>query len=178
MKSNSPHGLCRQIFFIIALAPFIGPSTTHASLTHPTNTLEAGIRNAIMRGDAQELRTLLSHAGDLSSSDAAIARRALASIERIGAEDAQLVAKRYGLDWANKVEHALRTTRDGAVKRALFERYKTAEAIFVRLQKALDSLRDLPDGNYAQLLTVDGLDVTLRIYVESGIARISTILKW
>lgn len=106
--------------------------------------MEASIRNAIMRGDAQ---------------------------------DARMLAERYGLDWANKVQHALKTAADGPVKRALFERFKTAEAIFAKLDKAIGSLRNLPEGFSNQKVVVDGIDVIVRCFVNGGAAIISTIEK-
>lgn len=171
-------GLAPIVAAWLALCAVMRPAASHASLTQPTNSLEAGIRNAILRGDSQELRVLLEQAGKLSSSDSAIAQRALASMERIAAQDAKALAERYGIDWANKVQHALKTAEDGAVKRALFERYKTAEAIFARVDKAVAALRDVPKGQFLRKVVVDGIEVAVRGYNGAGGAIIGTIEKW
>lgn len=155
------------------------PATSRASLTRPTNTLEGGIQNAILRGDAQELRVLLEQAGELSSSDAAIARRALVSMERVAVQDAKSLAQRYGIDWANKVQHALKTPKTGPVKEALFRRYGTAEAIFTRLDRIVVTLPGLPAGYSLQRVVLDGLEVTIRCFLrDDGVAILSTIEKW
>ncbi len=162
---------------LVFITTLSGRSTGWASLTQPTNSLEAGIRNAILRGDAQELRVLMGQAGELSSSDAAIAQRALASMETLGAQDSSLLAERYGVDWANKIAHALKSETDGAVKRALLERYGSAEAAFLRVHKVVETLKNLPRGVSERLVNVDGLEVLVRIYVQRGVAQIATILK-
>lgn len=163
----------KTVFLLLATTS----TPAQASLTQPTNTMEAGIHNAIMRGDAQELRTLLGQAGKLSANDSAIAQRALSSMGRLGAQDARLLAQRYGIDWANKVQHALKTASDGPVKRALFQRYGSAEAVFAQVDKALNALSDLPNGKFIRTLLVDGMEVTVRAF-KDGIAVIGTIEKW
>lgn len=163
---------------VIAIATAAAPAPLRASLANPTNTLEGGIRNAILRGDAQELRALLGQASELSANDAAIARRALSSMEAVGAADARNLAGRYGIDWANKVVHALKTGKEGAIKRALFERYRTAEAVFARVDEAVAALRSLPKGEVIVTVLVEGLSVVVRCYATNGEAVISTIQKW
>lgn len=160
----------------ILLVLAAGPSA--ASLANPTNTVEAGIRKAILEGNTEELRLLLGQAGELSSSDAAIARRALASMEVLGQRGAQRIAGRYGLDWANKVQHALKTTRDGAIKRALLARYGSPERVFERVDQIIGALEGLPEGVRDVEVIVDGLMVVVRLNVAREAVRIATILKW
>lgn len=154
------------------------PVPSVASLTHPTNTVEASIRRAILDGDVEELRLLLGEVGELSSSDAAIARRALASMEAVGQQSAREIAGRYGLDWANRVHHILKTARDGAIKRALLARYGSPERVFARVDEIVASLTGLAEGYREETVLVDGLLVVVRINVAQQVARIATILKW
>jgi RHS repeat-associated protein len=56
------------------------------SLAHPTNTIEAGIRQAMLRGDIAELELLLNTQGaQLSAADLALAQKTLTTLQGGGA---------------------------------------------------------------------------------------------
>lgn len=169
--------MLRIIILTAICAIWLGASPVQASLSSPTNSLEAGVRNAILRGDAQELRALLGQASELSANDAAIAQRALSSMETVGAADARLLATRYGLDWANKVHHAINSSRSGAVREALLARYQTAAKAFARVDDAVAALTDMAEGKFERAVMVDGMSVWVRGYVRDGLAFIGTIFK-
>lgn len=168
----------RRLAALALVVLVVCPAVSYASLAQPTNSMEAGIRNAILRGDTQELRTLLGQAGDLSSSDAAIARRALASMEKLAAEDAQALARRYGLDWANTLQHALKTAADGPVKQALLQQYGSPEKVFVQLDQVVAAFQNVPEGKFTREIVLDGIKVIVRCFGKGGIAILRTIDKW
>lgn len=143
------------------------------SLAHPKNTYEAGVRQAILRGDVQELRTLLGN-GVLSADDALIAQRALTAMESLGAENNAMLAGRYGVDWANKVGHAFGKEMHNLG--GLVEKFGSAERAFVQIQTRIDSLA-LPAGRFEQSLSIGGTNVTVRGFVQDGVAKIGTIFK-
>jgi filamentous hemagglutinin len=139
-------------------------------LGRPTNTLEAGIQQAILRGDAAELETLLGEA-NLSANDSAIAQRALSAMEKLGATDARMLAQRYGIDFANKIGHVL--GESGHNLGGLIQRFGSAERAFVQIQNGVDSL-SLSAGQFETTIAVGGVNVTVRGIVLDGVARIST----
>lgn len=143
------------------------------SLSHPKNTYEAGVRQAILRGDAQELRTLLGN-GVLSADDALIAQRALTAMESLGAENSAMLAGRYGVDWANKVGHVFGKEMHNLG--GLVEKFGSAERAFVQIQTRIDSLA-LPAGRFEQSLSVGGTNITVTGRVIDGVAKIGTIFK-
>jgi hypothetical protein len=167
--------------FVVGLALVMvgasaSPST--ASLTQPTNTVEASIHKAIVEGDIQGLRLLLTDASELSASDQAIARRALTSMETLGTKDScTVLAKQYGINWANKVHHALETATDGPVKQALLDRYGSPEAVFWRVHEVINKLRGLPEGAVEREVAIDGLKVVVRMFIRGTTITISTLLK-
>lgn len=167
----------RASVLMVIAAVWLGPASLQASLTNPTNSLEAGIRNAIVRGDAQELRVLLGQASELSASDTAIAQRALSSMEAVGASSARSLAGRYGIDWANKAHHALNSSKSGAVKEALLARYQTAVKAFARVDEAVAVLTGMAEGGFERAVLVDGMTVWVRGAVRDGFAFIGTIFK-
>lgn len=143
------------------------------SLAHPKNTYEAGVRQAILRGDVQELRTLLGN-GVLSADDAIIAQRALMGMESLGAESSSMLASRYGVDWANRVGHAF--GKDMHNLGGLVEKFGSAERAFVQIQTRIDSLA-LPAGNFERSLSIGGANITVTGRVIDGAAKIGTIFK-
>ena len=145
------------------------------SLFKPQNTLEAGVKNAILRGDINELRLLLGEA-NLSAADTAYAYRILASMEKVGANNARLLAERFGVDWINKVHHIFKG-HQGSIGDALIKKSGSIEQAVAATQKAVDALKLTRAGKYPVTVNVNGVTVTVRVYVEGGIARISTILK-
>ena len=145
------------------------------SLFKPQNTLEAGVKNAILRGDINELRLLLGEA-NLSAADTAYAYRILASMEKVGANNARLLAERFGVDWINKVHHIFKG-HQGPIGDALIKKSGSIEQAVAATQKAVDALKLTRAGKYPVTVNVNGVTVTVRVYVEGGIARISTILK-
>lgn len=145
------------------------------SLFQPQTTLEAGVRNAILRGDIQELRLLLSEA-NLSTADAAYAQRILASMEKIGESNSRLLAERYGVDWLNKVHHIFKG-HQGSIGNTLIQKSGSMENAVVATQKAVDALKLTKTGNYPVTVTVNGITVIVRVYVNNGVSRIATILK-
>ena len=145
------------------------------SLFQPQTTLEAGVRNAILRGDIQELRLLLSEA-NLSTADAAYAQRILASMEKIGESNSRLLAERYGVDWLNKVHHIFKG-HQGSIGNTLIQKSGFMENAVVATQKAVDALKLTKTGNYPVTVTVNGITVIVRVYVNNGVSRIATILK-
>ena len=145
------------------------------SLFQPQTTLQAGVRNAILRGDIQELRLLLSGA-NLSTADAAYAQRILASMEKIGESNSRLLAERYGVDWLNKVHHIFKG-HQGSIGNTLIQKSGSMENAVVATQKAVDALKLTKTGNYPVTVTVNGITVIVRVYVNNGVSRIATILK-
>ncbi|WP_025463005.1 DUF637 domain-containing protein, partial [Neisseria meningitidis] len=145
------------------------------SLFQPQTTLEAGVRNAILRGDIQELRLLLGEA-NFSTADAAYAQRILASMEKIGESNSRLLAERYGVDWLNKVHHIFKG-HQGSIGNTLIQKSGSMENAVVATQKAVDALKLTKTGNYPVTVTVNGITVIVRVYVNNGVSRIATILK-
>jgi len=145
------------------------------SLARPRNTVEAKIQQALMQGDAAELRLALGEAGsEVSVSDIAMAQRALGAMENLSPESAKMLAERYGLDFANKIGHAFGKEMhnlDGLV-----QTYGSAERAFVQVQAQVDSL-SLSAGQFQQVVSVGGINVTVRGFVQNGVAKIATIFK-
>lgn len=145
------------------------------SLFQPQTTLEAGVRNAILRGDIQELRLLLGEV-NFSKAEAAYAQRILASMEKIGESNSRLLAERYGVDWLNKVHHVFKG-HQGSIGNTLIQKSGSMENAFVATQKAVDALKLTRTENYPVTVTVNGITVIVRVYVNNGVSRIATILK-
>jgi filamentous hemagglutinin len=148
-------------------------------LVHPTNTLEAGIRQAILKGDVEELKLLLGQA-NLSANDMAIAQRALSMMESVGGENASMLAERYGVDWANKVDHIFNSVREGPIKDALLNTFKSPAEAVAEIQRALNAAKPAGNfftGRFETNVNVQGINVTVRGIVKDGLPKISTILK-
>ena len=144
-----------------------------SSIAHPTNTLEAGIQQAILRGDAQELRLLLGEA-NLTASDMAIAQRTLTVIESVSPQEARLLAERYGVDLGNKLAHIFENSLHDHGLTALVEASGTVGRAFLGVQAAIDSL-SLPAGVFQRVVSVSGVNITVRGIVINGVARINTM---
>ncbi len=143
-----------------------------ASITGtPRNTVEAGIKNAILRGDVEELRLLLGEA-NLSVNDLVIAKRALSAMESLGAADARMLAQRYGVDFANRIGHVFGKTTHKL--EGLIKQFGSPERAFTQVQSRIDSL-SLSAGKFEKIVNVGGTNVTVRGVVQDGLARISTI---
>ncbi len=141
------------------------------SLAHPTNTLEAGVRQAILRGDVGELRVLLGEA-NLTANDMAMAQRALSAMENLSGQEARMLAKRYGLDFANKIGHAFGKELHNLD--TLVRTFGSPERAFVQIQNQVDAL-SLSAGPFTRVLTIDSVNVTIRGFVQNGIAKIGTV---
>lgn len=150
-------------------------STAVASLAAPSNTLEAGIRQAMLRGDAAELRLLLGEVSGLSASDMAMAQRAAATIESLGAGDSAMLASRYGIDWANRVHHIFEGAHQGQVGQALITRFGSPAKAFAQIQRAVEAAHP---GTGPATVNVGGIAVQVRGAVVDGVYKISTVLKW
>lgn len=108
------------------------------SLARPTNTVEASIHRAIINADIGELRVLLGEtSGSLRTSDLLIAKRALATMESIGAQDSALLAGRYGVDFANKIAHAFGRAEHNLCHVA--RHFGSAGRAFAQIQRAVDA---------------------------------------
>ena len=144
-----------------------------ASLTGggPTS-IESAIQQAILRGDVDALRTLLGEVASLSANDLAMAQRALAAMENLGAQEAKMLAERYGIDFANKIGHAF--GKDGHKLDAVVQAFGSAERAFVEIQGQLDAM-SLSAGNSTQILNVGGINVTVQAFVRNGTAKIVNI---
>ena len=143
------------------------------TLAHPKTTYEAGVRRAILRGDAAELRTLLGN-GPLSASDLAIAQRALTVMEGLGAENSAMLASRYGVDFANKIGHVFGKELHNLS--GVVQQFGSAERAFVQIQTQIDSLA-LAAGKFETAISIGGTNVTVRGFVQNGAAKISTVFK-
>jgi ABC-type histidine transport system ATPase subunit len=131
------------------------------------------VRQAIIRGDVAELETLLGN-GVLSANDAVIAQRALTAMQSLGAENSAMLASRYGVDWANKVTHAFGKEMHNLG--GLVEKFGSTERAFVQIQTRVDSMA-LSAGQFERSLSVAGTNLTVRGFVQDGVAKISTIFK-
>jgi len=150
------------------------------SLAHPTNTLEAGVRQAILRGDVNELRLLLGEA-NLSASDMAIAQRALTTIETVGPENASMLAERYGVDWANRVHHIFEGAHQGTIGDALLSRFGSPAEAMAQIQRVVEATRPSTgflSNTFKTSVNVEGISVQVRGRLIDGIYRIGTIEKW
>jgi filamentous hemagglutinin len=155
--------------------------TQLASLSRPVNTVEAKVRQAILSGDAAELRLVLGEATSLSSTDLAIAYRALAAMESLGAQNSALLASRYGVDWANRVGHIFEGVHQGPVGQALLQRFGSPAEAMAQIQRALEVARPstgLTGSSFATTLNLQGIAVQIRGRVVDGIYKIGTIEKW
>lgn len=92
-----------------------------------------------------------------------------------------MLAQRYGIDWANKVDHVFGSVREGPIKDALLNKFGSPGEAFAGVQRAVDAVH--PSGNFftgsfTTNVNVQGIGVTVRGYISNGIARIGTIEKW
>ena len=142
-----------------------------SSIAHPTNTLEAGIQQAILRGDAQELRLLLGEA-NLTANDLAIAQRALGAIESLGADAARSLASRYGVDYANTMIHAMNNS--GHNLAALVQSLGSPAKVFLEVQRLVDAAV-AASGNAPSVVQVGNTLVQVRVVLVDGVARIRTM---
>lgn len=153
----------------------------YASLSKPNTTYEAGIRQAIVKGDVTELKVLLGEAGELTASDLAIVQRALAGMETVGAQNAEMMAARYGIDWVNKAHHIFNGAHQGPVGQALLRRFGSAEGALVQIQRAVEAAKPstgLIGNTFTTTVSVGGASVEVRGALVNGVYRIATVLKW
>lgn len=141
------------------------------SIAHPRNTVEAKLQQAILNGDAAELRLALESAADISATDTAIAQRALTAIESIGQENAAALAQRYGVDWSNKVVHIFGNAEHNLS--TLLGQAGSAEKAFLQLQNAVETAYSISKTIPASV-TVGSQSITVRVTLVSGFLRIST----
>jgi filamentous hemagglutinin len=150
------------------------------SLAHPQNTYEAGVRQAILKGDVSELEALLGN-GTLSAQDALIAQRSLAAMRSAGTENSALLAGRYGVDWVNKVGHIFEGAHQGPVGQALLRRFGSPIEAMAQVQRALEVTKPstgLFSNTFQTTVNVQGVAVPVRGALVDGVYRIGTILKW
>jgi hypothetical protein len=95
-------------------------------------------------------------------------------MENLTAQESKLLAERYGLDFANKIEHAF--ARSGHNVESLVTQFGSEAQAFVRIQKIVDSMA-LPNGVTNQVVSVGGQNITVRVFVENGIKKITTFYK-
>lgn len=124
-----------------------------------------------MRGDAQELRTLLGN-GFLSADDALIAQRALAAMESLGAEGARLLASRYGVNYANTVNHAFGRAKHNLGP--LAQEFGSPAQAFLQVQTAVDTAF-AATGNIPAAVQVGRFTVQVRGAIMDGAAHIRTL---
>ena len=141
------------------------------SLVHPKNTYEAGVRQAILRGDVAELETLLGN-GVLSADDALIAQRALVAMKSLGPEGAQLLASRYGVNYANTVNHAFGQAKHNLGP--LAQEFGSPAQAFVQVQAAVDTTF-AATGNIPAAVQVGRFTVQVRGAIMDGVANIRTL---
>jgi filamentous hemagglutinin len=150
------------------------------SLAHPNNTYEAGVRQAILRGDAAELETLLGN-GTLSADDAIIAQRALAAMRTTSTENSAMLASRYGVNWVNKVGHIFEGAHRGPVGDALLAKFGSPVEAMVQVQRAVEVAKPsagLFSNSFEATVNVQGVAIEVRGAVIDGVYKIGTILKW
>jgi filamentous hemagglutinin len=150
------------------------------SLSKPTNTYEVGVRQAILRGDAQELRTLLGN-GVLSVDDALIAQRALAGMESLGASNSAMLSGRYGVNWVNRVHHIFEGVHQGPVGQALLGRFGSPLEAMAQVQRAVEVAKPATgmfSNTFRSTVNVQGIAVQVRGAVVDGVYKIGTIQKW
>jgi hypothetical protein len=146
-----------------------------ASLVVPRNTVEAGISRAILRGDATELRLLLSEArgtAAISADDVLIAQRALSAIESIGAQDAALLAGRYGVNFTNTINHAFGRAAHNLAP--VVKEFGSAARAFVEAQRAVDAAY-AATGTFPSVIRLGAYNVRVSGAVSEGVAYIRTL---
>lgn len=92
-----------------------------------------------------------------------------------------MLAQRYGIDWANRIDHIFNSARTGPIKDALLGKFGSPAEAFVAVQRALDVAKPAGNfftGTFTTNVTVEGVGVTVRGAIVNGLPRISTILKW
>jgi hypothetical protein len=124
-----------------------------------------------LNGDAAELRLALGEA-NLGANDMAIAQRALTAMENISTQEAKMLAERYGLDFANTINHAF--GKEVHRLDLLARNAGSAEKAFLQVQTQIDSMY-LLSGQFARTVNVGGTNVTVRGFVQDGIVKIRTI---
>lgn len=107
----------------------------------------------------------------LTQSDLALATRARSAMEKLGSADARMLAGRYGVDFANKIGHVFAKAEHNL--QALVQRFGSAERAFVEIQTKVDALA-LPAGQFQTTVTVSGVNITVRGFVQDGLAQIGT----
>ncbi|MBO7080544.1 MAG: VENN motif pre-toxin domain-containing protein, partial [Neisseriaceae bacterium] len=146
------------------------------SLFKPNNTIEAKARQAIIEGDIGELELVLEEGG-LLGEDLITAQRTLEAMKIVGAEDAKLLASRYGIGWFNRIHHIF-TNHSGSIGNQLIQKFGSKEKAFVAIQKAVDAKMIRTAGQQEIAVVVNGVRTNVRIHVKNGVSTISTILKW
>lgn len=142
-----------------------------ASLSRPNTTYEAGVRQAILRGDVEELRGLLGN-GVLSDTDYLIAQRALAAMESVGSQDAAMLASRYGVDFTSTINHAFGVAKHKLAK--VMAEFGSAAKAFVEAQRIVDAAY-AANGSIPQVIRLGTVDVQVRGAVIDGVAYIRTL---
>ena len=153
----------------------VGGVVENNSLFKPNNTVEAKARQAILEGNIGELE-LVIETGGLIGEDLIIAQRLLTAMRSIGAEDAKFLASRYGVSWWNNAHHAFKG-HSGVIGNQLLQTFGSKEKVFLAVQKALDTKKFTVSGSQVTMVTLNGIQTQVRIYVKDGVATISTILK-
>jgi filamentous hemagglutinin len=141
------------------------------SLSKPKDTVEAKVQQAILNGDAAELRLALGEVTTLSASDVAIAQRALAAMETVGVESAKALATRYGVDWAQKAHHVFGQSKHGLD--SLAQTIGSREAAFAELQRAVDAAYKAT-GQFPKSVDVRGTVVRVQGAIVDNLPRINT----
>ena len=128
------------------------------------------MQQAILNGDAAELRLALGEVTTLSASDVAIAQRALAAMETVGVENAKALATRYGVDWAHKAHHVFGQSKHGLD--SLAQTIGSREAAFAELQRAVDAAYKAT-GQFPKSVDVRGTVVRVQGAIVDNLLRIN-----
>jgi RHS repeat-associated protein len=139
----------------------------------PKNSLEAGIQQAIRRGDIGELRLLLGEAGEqLTANELLIAQRALAAMETLTAEDTAMLSARYGVDFANKIIHVFGKSAHGLG--GVVEELGSAAKAFAEAQRAVETAY-AATGSMPSTIQLGSFIVRVTGAVVEGTPRIGTM---
>ncbi|OPH36194.1 hypothetical protein B5J92_04070 [Moraxella atlantae] len=155
-----------------------GTAIENNSLVAPQNTIEASFKQAILRGDVAELELLLDLQGvSLTVAERAMVQQAITAIQRVGANDAKILAERYGINWANKANHIF-TSHSGPIGEALLKKFGSSEKAFAEIFKAVEKLNIKTAGQSEVTVNVSGIIAKVRVFNNNGKIVISTVLKF
>jgi filamentous hemagglutinin len=130
------------------------------------------VQQAILRGDAAELEIILGNGTFSSGAEEALAYRALAAMRALGTQDARMLAERYGIDFANRINHVF--GRAGHNLGSLVQEFGgSAARAFAATQRAVEAAYAAA-GEIPTIVRVGMFNVSVEVVLNAGLVQIAT----